>query len=291
MTNVKQVIIILAVFIMLGICVSSAAAGTYSITQTSKYTYSTDNTPLDPLGMHRDISDWADPDITDLKNHMNAAKWKLNRHYTSNESTMEAFKNEIDKSDIHFHAGHGLNIPFIVGGHMELKDHPLPKNAVNANDMKGHLNHCKWLLIHACYVLEDTNWANVLKGSKSHGILGFGSTTYTSGHFLSDYGEKITNGWTLAKAWEKTSYDQFNDLKDNVTVRTFFKNFDQYLHDKLNTPSTNTTEDIVMCDTAVNVEDEKHLITNCTCMKSGTEYKIENKNVSKKVIVEKNANG
>ena len=65
MTNVKQVIIILAVFIMLGICVSSAAAGTYSITQTSKYTYSTDNTPLDPLGMHRDISDWADPDITD----------------------------------------------------------------------------------------------------------------------------------------------------------------------------------------------------------------------------------
>ena len=162
MTNVKQVIIILAVFIMLGICVSSAAAGTYSITQTSKYTYSTDNTPLDPLGMHRDISDWADPDITDLKNHMNAAKWKLNRHYTSNESTMEAFKNEIDKSDIHFHAGHGLNIPFIVGGHMELKDHPLPKNAVNANDMKGHLNHCKWLLIHACYVLEDTNWANVL---------------------------------------------------------------------------------------------------------------------------------
>ena len=128
-------------FIMLGICVSSAAAGTYSITQTSKYTYSTDNTPLDPLGMHRDISDWADPDITDLKNHMNAAKWKLNRHYTSNESTMEAFKNEIDKSDIHFHAGHGLNIPFIVGGHMELKDHPLPKNAVNANDMKGHLNH------------------------------------------------------------------------------------------------------------------------------------------------------
>ena len=260
----------IAIIFLLIMCFTNpASAGTYSITQSSKYTISTDGTVLESVGIHHDLSPWADRDIEGLKKHMNAAKWELKRHYNSDQSTMKVFTDEIDKSDIHFHAGHGLNIPLIAGGHMELKDHPLPNNAVTANEVKGKWNHCKWFNIHSCHVLEDTNWANVLKGGNSHGLLGFGSTTYTTGYFLSDYGEKITKGWTLAKAWEKTSYDQFKNEPENVVVRTFFKNFDQYRNDKLNAPSTNTAEDIVMCDTSTKVKEEKDLVTKCTFINSG----------------------
>ncbi len=270
------VVFSIAIIILLIMCITTpVSAGTYSITQSSKYTFSTDGTVFEPAGIHHDLSPWAVQDIEGLKKHMGNAGWESKRHYNSTQSKMEVFKNEIDKSDIHFHAGHGLNVPLIAGGHMELKNHPLPNNAVTANDVKGKWNHCKWFNIHSCHVLEDTNWANVLKGSNSHGILGFGSTTYTTGYFLSDYGEKITKGWTLAKAWEKTSYDQFKNTPENVTVRTFYKNFDQYLNDKLNTPSTNTTEDIVMCDTPVKVEKEERLITKCTFINSGRKVTIK----------------
>ncbi len=154
-------------------------------------------------------------------------------------------------------------------------NHPYPTGVVNAKTVEGKWKNCKWFPIHACHVLEDTDWANVLKGSNSHGILGFGSTTYTTGNFLSEYGEKITNEWTLAKAWEKTSYDQFKDLEEKVVIRTFFKNFDQYLHDKLDAPSTNNTEDIVMCDTPFKVDKEEDLATTCKFMKSGKEVTLD----------------
>jgi len=267
----KTIIFSIALIILIFTCIIPTSAGTYSITQSSKYDISTDGTIFkDKVPIHHDISNWTNPDLEDLKKKMNAAKWKLNAHYDSNHTTLKVFQDEIDKSDIHFHAGHGLNIPIIVGGHMELKNHPLPNSAVTANDVKGKWNHCKWFIIHSCHVLEDQNWANVLKGSNTHGILGFGSTTYTSGNFLSDYGEKITNGWTLAKAWEKTSYDQFKDAPENIIVRTFYKNFNQYLNDKLNAPSTNTTEDIVMCDMSVGqTKEEKDIVTKCTFIQSG----------------------
>jgi len=262
---------------LLIMCITTpVSAGTYSITQSSKYTISTDGTIFESVGIHHDLSPWAVQDIEGLKKHMNATKWELKRHYNSTQSTMEVFKNEIDKSDIHFHAGHGYYIPLPgFGGHIELYTHPFEGGIVNADTVMGKWNHCKWFNIHSCHVFEDTNWANVLKRSNTHGLLGFGSTTYTTGYFLSDYGEKITNGWTLAKAWEKTSYDQFKNVPENVTVRTFFKNFDQYLNDKLNAPSTNTTEDIVMCDTPVKVEKEEHLVTKCTFIQSGRKVSIE----------------
>ena len=248
--STKSIAIFSIIFtILVFACITPASSGTYSITQSSKYSISTDGTILkDVLPIHADLSDWSNPDLDGLKKTMNAANWKLKAHYGSNESSMKVFQEEIDKADIHFHAGHGLNIPFIAGGHMELKNHPLPGNAVNANDVKGKWNHCKWFLIHSCHVLEDKNWANVLKGSNTHGILGFGSTTYTTGKFLTAVAEKITNNQTIAKAWEQTSYDQLNKINDNIIARSFFKNIDQYKNDKLNKPSQANHEDIVMCD-------------------------------------------
>jgi len=273
----KTVIFSIALIILIFTCSIPASAGTYSITQSSKYAISTDGTIFkDVVPIHIDLSNLSNPDLENLKEKMNAAKWESKAHYDSTNTTMDVFKNEIDKSDIHFHAGHGLNIPFIVGGHIELKNHPLPNNAVNANDVKGKWNHCKWFIFHTCHTLEDQNWANVLKGSNTHGILGFGSTTYTTGYFLSDYGEKITNGWTLAKAWEQTSYDQMNREKEIVTVRSFFKNIVQYENDKLDAPSPTTYEEIVMCDKMMGNGNQERK-ASCKFLKTGKEVEFNSK--------------
>ncbi len=286
MSGSKTTVFFTIAIIMLSITcfITPAFADSYSITQNSKYEWA-----LDHFGIHTDISAWSEPDLANLRVKMNNSRWKMSFHDKNEEVKISHFTDKVDKSDIHFHAGHGFHIPLPgFGGHLELYNHPFEGGIVNADTVMGKWNHCKWFNIHSCHVLEDTNWANVLKGSNSHGILGFGSTTYTTGYFLSDYGEKITKGWTLAKAWEKTSYDQFKNEPENVTVRTFYKNFNQYLNDKLNAPSTNTTEDIVMCDTSVKVTDEKDIVTFCKCMKSGKEYKIEKGTVKEKVIIIEN---
>lgn len=244
----------------------TAYPGTYSITQSSKYTLSTDGTPLEKLvPIHLDISSFSDPDISQTKINMNRAGWKLRFHHNSEDTKMEDFKNEIDKSDIHFHAGHGINIPNKLmlplgvkikipgpGGHMELKDHPFPNSAVTPDDVKGKWNHCKWFAIHSCHVLEDRDWAGVLKKSNSHGILGFGSIAYTTGHFLADFSNLITQDWPMVKAWQKASIDNMNKYYDDIiTVRTFFKNEAQCIRDKLNKPSPVNDEDIIMCDVEI----------------------------------------
>jgi len=270
--STKTIAIFSIIFtILVFACITTASAGTYSITQSSKYLISTDGTILkDALPIHIDLSDWSDRDLKELKNKMNAANWKLKAHYDSDHTTMKVFQEEIDKSDIHFHAGHGLNIPFIVGGHMELRDYPLPGNSVTPNDVKGKWNHCKWFLIHSCHVLEDENWANVLKGGNTHGILGFDSTAYATGHFLAEVAEKITNGWTLAKAWEQTSYEQMNIGDDEIISRSFFKNIDQYKNDKLNEPSPAMYEDIVRCDKKMGgIFKDFEQPTECISLKTG----------------------
>lgn len=61
--------------------------------------------------------------------------------------------------------------------------------------------------------------------SNSHGILGFGSVAYATGHFLADFSNLITHDWPMVKAWQKASIDNMNKFnEDKITVRTFFKN-------------------------------------------------------------------
>ena len=79
-----------------------------------KYSISTDGT----ISIHADLSDWSNYQKDNLE---------IKGPYGSNESSMKVFQEEIDKADMQ----DGLNIPFIAGGHMELKNHPLPGNAVN----------------------------------------------------------------------------------------------------------------------------------------------------------------
>lgn len=293
MSGSKTAVVFTIAIIMLSITcfITPAFADSYSITQNSKYKYSTENTPFEAVGIHNDISAWSDPDLANLRVKMNNSRWNWLFHDKNEEVKISHFTDKVDKSDIHFHAGHGFYIPLPgFGGHLELYNHPFEDGRVNADTVMGKWNHCKWFNIHSCHVFEDTNWANVLKRSNTHGLLGFGSTTYTTGHFLSDYGEKITKGWTLAKAWEKTSYDQFKDAPKNIVVRTFFKNFDQYLNDKLNAPSTNTTEDIVMCDTSVTGIEEKDIVTKCTFLQSGRKV-IINQNGKIEEEITKRVNG
>ncbi len=270
------------VLLLLGLTVGPCAAvpGSYSITQSSKYTFSSDDMPVvkDIRGQfgspefHHDISSYADPDLTQTKKNMNLSGWRLRFHHDSKTTKMEDFTRELDKSDIHFHVGHGFAV-FGRVGHMELKNHPMPNNAVMAGDVKGKWNHCKWIAVHSCHVLEDESWARVLEGSDTHGILGFGSVAYTTGHFLADFSRLMTRGMPIAKAWQKAGIDNMNTARDHIVVRSFFRNAGHSVHDRLDAGSGVGHEDIVRCDVEIGSSKKKWDVI-ITSLKTGLAYKL-----------------
>nr|WP_319378370.1 DUF6345 domain-containing protein [uncultured Methanocorpusculum sp.] len=264
------------VLLLLGLTVGPCAAvpGSYSITQSSKYTFTTDGTPVETVfPVNRDVSGLCDIDLGQTKQNMDRSGWHRRFHHDSKTTTMEDFTRELDKSDIHFHVGHGLAF-FGLFGHMALENHPLPNNAVTAGDVKGKWNHCKWIAVHSCHVLEDESWSRVLEGSGTHGILGFGSVAYTTGHFLADFSRLMTRGMPIAKAWQKASIDNMNRYDEPVVVRSFFRNVGRSIHDRLDAASAAVEpEDIVRCDVEIGFSKKKWEVT-ITSLKTGTKYQF-----------------
>nr|WP_319378357.1 hypothetical protein [uncultured Methanocorpusculum sp.] len=83
-----------------------------------------------------------------------------------------------------------------------------------------------------------------------HGILGFGSTEYSTGHLLADFTEAAAKYQKpITEAWESAGLkNQLSIQLDPVKVRTIFRNIDQYKTDTLGTPSTSMNEETVVCD-------------------------------------------
>ena len=232
------------------------AENSYSITEVSKYDFEV-NIPI--MHINTELTKVIEPDLKKANENLRDAGWKMRFHKKNHDVTESVFQNELQQSDLHIHAGHGFNLPFI-GGHILLSDYLFPSVAqgkggwVSANEVKEAWKSKSpklWTAIHSCSVLEtDQQWAEVLKNTRMHGILGFGSIEYSAGHFLADFTEEATKHQKpISEAWEYAS------LKSNlckrhepVKIRTIFKNIDQYKNDKLDKPSTNTKNEIVVCD-------------------------------------------
>ena len=244
--------------ILLIICFTPpvTAENSYSITEVAKYDFEVN---VNDINIHSDLTPWSDPDLKKTKENLRDAGWRMRFHKKNHDVKESVFQNELQQSDLHIHAGHGFNLP-LIDGHIELSNHIIPSIAqgkggwVSANEVKEAWKTKSpklWTAIHSCHVLEtDQKWADVLKDTKMHGILGFGSTAYTTGHFLADFTEEATKHQKpISEAWEYASLkNQLNINLQPVKIRTIFKNIDQYKNDKLDKPSTNTKNEIVVCD-------------------------------------------
>ena len=63
-----------------------------------------------------------EPDLKKTNENLRDAGWKMRFHKKNHDVTESVFQNELQQSDLHIHAGHGFNLPFI-GGHIELSDY------------------------------------------------------------------------------------------------------------------------------------------------------------------------
>lgn len=232
------------------------AENSYSITDVSKYDF---EAHISNIHIHTDLTAESEPDLKKAEENLRDAGWRMRFHKKNHDVKESVFQNELQQSDLHIHAGHGFNLP-LIGGHIELSNYIIPSIAqgkggwVSANEVKEAWKTKSpklWTAIHSCHVLEtDQQWAEVLKNTRMHGILGFGSTAYATDHSLTDFTEAATKQHKpIAEAWEYASLkNQLNKGIEPVKVRTIFKNIDQYKNDKLDKPSTNTKNEIVVCD-------------------------------------------
>ena len=256
MKNTKIRYIMMIILVIICFMPPVTAENSYSITEVSKYDFKVN---VNDIKIHSDLTPWSEPDLKKTKENLRDAGWKSKFHKKNHDVTESVFQNELQQSDLHIHVGHGNNLPGI-GGHIVLSDYLFPSVAqgkggwVSANEVKEAWKTKSpklWTAIHSCHVLEtDQEWADVLKNTRMHEILGFGSTAYTTGHFLADFTEEATKQQKhIAEAWEYASLkNQLFKGIEPVKVRTIFKNIDQYKNDKLDKPSTNTKNEIVVCD-------------------------------------------
>ncbi len=256
MGNHKFRYILMIILVIICFAHPAGAGNSYSITEVSKYDF---EASILMIHIHGDLTPLSEPDLRAAKENLRNAGWNMKFHKRNHAVKESVFQNELQNSDLHIHVGHGYNIP-LIGGHIELSDYVVPSISqgrggwVSTHEVKEAWKHKSpklWTVIHSCHVIEtDHQWAEVLRNSKMHGILGFGSTEYSTGHLLADFTEAAAKYQKpITEAWESAGLkNQLSIQLDPVKVRTIFRNIDQYKTDTLGTPSTNMNEETVICD-------------------------------------------
>nr|WP_319378335.1 DUF6345 domain-containing protein [uncultured Methanocorpusculum sp.] len=279
MGNHKFRYILMIILVIICFAHLAAAEKSYSITEVSKYDF---EASILMIHIHGDLTPLSEPDLRAAKENLRNAGWNMKFHKRNHAVKESVFQNELQNSDLHIHVGHGYNIPFI-GGHIELSDYVVPSISqgrggwVSAHEVKEAWKHKSpklWTVIHSCHVLEtDHQWAEVLRNSKMHGILGFGSTEYSTGHLLADFTEAaVKYQKPITEAWESAGLkNQLSVQLDPVKVRTIFRNIDQYKTDTLGTPSTNMNEETVVCDMQLDKDKvgKSQIKGSCKALNSG----------------------
>jgi len=135
----------------------------------------------------------------------------------------------LDEATIHYHFGHGngneSSHPFITLSNGDI---------VNDQDVAGKWNDKnKWVILHACEVLNTTEWGQAMV--TSHGILGF-ETEITTGldemKFAHAFFWNATYGnQTVYQSFYRATRDAYK--RSGYKARVIFHNKDQADHDYL----------------------------------------------------------